>query len=114
MLCIIPPVPNIVLGITLKLYELLLKHARRLDEQEKSTGGTNTISSQPSLQNENEWLNLSVELSEHENELRHLGCNYLDIVNVQDRLQAAVSGDRQHLETLAKLKDTEKKNKMKK
>ncbi|XP_057296535.1 uncharacterized protein LOC130625451 [Hydractinia symbiolongicarpus] len=90
---VVPPVLHIVLGITLKLYELLLKCVRRLD----------ACDDMPSDRSDNiEWVTKSVELRESEQSLRQLGGEYVDLANLTDRLSAGLRHDFGELENISK------------
>ena len=86
---IVPPVLHIMLGIVLKLFNLLLSRCREIDQQQ-----VDNPTHQAALEtNETEWARKREELFELETRLQGLGCAHVDLYNCQERIEQVLVGN---------------------
>ena len=85
---VVPPVLHILLGITLYLYNVLLGYCQQLDKEEIGYGEENG-----DMEVSNEWLDVSLLLSERNEKLHKLGEELVEIENQIGRIDAVVKGE---------------------
>ena len=93
-----PPVLHILLGITLYLNNLLLGYCQQLDKEEKGYGEEHG-----DMEVSNEWLDVSMQLSERHEKLHKLGEEIVEIENRLGRIEAVVKGEYDDNISIAKL-----------
>jgi len=91
---VVPGPLHIKLGITLKLFEMLLAYCSSLDQGVPFTVPDST-------EPQGEWEKASEDLIEKENKVRTLAENFIDLTNLQDRFSAFLSGDTPQLNFIA-------------
>ena len=84
---VVPASLHINLGVTLLLYNELLKECRKLDEED----GVTLTKEQDAIYNE--WEFASIKLNMIETEMQVLAQNVITMINHRDRLQAVLSND---------------------
>ena len=89
---IVPPVLHITLGIVLKLFNLLLSKCRVLDGVDSKA--LNHI--------EKKWEKKSKEMEKKEEQCRAVGRSYLDLRNLQERLQALFDDNAAEIDFIAR------------
>ena len=83
-----------MLGVTLRLYNILLTLAKELDVKE---GG-----GELSEDKKTKWDDSEKQLQEKEALLKVFSCIYIDLVNFQDRIDAIKSDNRAEIDTIAR------------
>ena len=94
---VVPPVLHVLLGITLYLYNLLLGYCQQLDKEEKGYGEEHG-----DMEVSNEWLEVSLLLSERNEKLHKIGKEIVEIENRIGRIEAVVKGGNDHNTSIAK------------
>ena len=90
--CIVPPVLHMLLGITLLLYNFLLKCCQGLDEAEHN----DELNSGNRVALTQEWEENSLLLLEKNKELERIGIDVVEIENRIGRFEAVLAGDNQN------------------
>ena len=103
---IVPPVLHIMLGIVLKLFNLLLNRCHDLDH---SNNCATHIAE--TAQKERDFEKARLNLSVNENRKRELGCAFVDLYNCKERIEEVLAGTFSELDKIAIASDNKGKRK---
>ena len=106
---VVPPILHIMLGIVLKLFNLLLERCREIDSSEGYAAQCEEAKEQKALYDRE-----SEKLRDLEKKCRTLGCDYVDLYNFKERLEAALSGNFEEIDAIASASDSHSKRRVKK
>jgi len=101
---VVPPVLHIMLGIVLKLFNLVLARCREIDSLE----GTTTQLEETQGQND-KWKLEREKLQSLEAKCRQLGCDFVDLYNLKHRIEAVWAGNYEDLDFIASASDNHSK-----
>ena len=104
---VVPPILHINLGIVLKLYEMLLHFIQNLDAEE--SGLLEDLAERRAR--DGELAQLSEQLLEVEGQVKVMAEKYVELINIQERVEQALANNIEELDVIAKRSDNRQRRK---